>query len=401
VLFRDPSLLRVRLLFCLLGVSESALVPFLPLLLRDRGQDAKAIGAVLALAAAVGFAAGPLWGYLADARLGRERTLAFCLAASVAAAAGLGYAHGIAQLSIAAAALWLVRSPVMPLADALALDRLGVERRDAYGTVRLWMSATFAIGAIGWGVAIELVGIDLSAVAYAVLTAANATLVVLVFRGRWPTPLHVKPGNRGGVGSLATAPPVILFLVALFLMFAPYSGTYSFVAVRLAALGGGAAFVGLAAGLQAAAEVPSMIATSRFAQRLRPAVIFAAGALFYLAVYAIWSVVTAPAVLAVTRVLAGFAFGLTSVGAVVIADELVPARLRATGQASSKAVTAGLAPVAGSLGGGLVYGSFGAPAMFVLAAVLTAAGAAVAWVAEAASAGRRGVVVEQPQLEQP
>jgi predicted MFS family arabinose efflux permease len=254
------------------------------------------------------------------------------------------------------------------------------------------MSVTFAIGAIGWGIAVALTNVDVSAFGYATLTGINAVLVALVFRGRWPRPQRLPRGARGGVGSLATAPGVILFLVALFLMFAPYAGTYSFVAVRIASLGGGAAFVGLAAGLQAAAEVPSMVASSRYAARLRPTTIFAGGAAFYLAVYAIWSVVTIPAVLASTRVLAGLAFGLTSVGAVVIADELVPERLRATGQASSKAVTAGLAPVAGSLGGGLVYGAFGAAAMFVVAAILTAASTAVAWVAESAFLGRRPVV---------
>jgi PPP family 3-phenylpropionic acid transporter len=395
MLFRDRSLLRVRLLFCLLGVAESAIVPFLPLLLRDRGLDVETIGAVLALTAATGFAAGPLWGYLADSRLGRERTLAFCLAATVAAAIALGFAHGTAALAIVGSALWLVRSPVMALADSLALDRLGVERRDSYGTVRLWMSATFAVGAILWGVAITFAGIDLATFGYAAMTAVNAALVVFVFRRRWPRPRHPAgaPRERGSLGP--AAPTIALFLLALFLIFAPYAGTYSFVAVRIAALGGGAVFIGLAAGLQAAAEVPSMIVTSRYAKRLRPAHIFAAGAAFYLVVYAVWAVVADPAVLAVTRLLAGFAFGLTSVGAVVIADELVPERLRATGQASSKAITAGLAPVAGSLGGGLVYGAFGAAAMFVLAAILTAASVAVAWIAEFSSPARRRVVAEQ------
>jgi MFS family permease len=98
--------------------------------------------------------------------------------------------------------------------------------------------------------------------------------------------------------------------------------------------------------------------------------------------------------LAATRILAGFGFGLTSVGAVVIADELVPERFRATAQASSKAVTAGLAPVAGSLGGGLIYGAFGAPVMFAVAAVSTALSAAVAWIAEA-SLGTRRRLAEQ------
>jgi PPP family 3-phenylpropionic acid transporter len=393
VLFRDRSLLRVRLLFCLLGFAESALVPFLPLLLDDRGLSVQAIGAVLALNAAVGFAAGPLWGYLADSVLGRERTLALCLAATVAGAVALGFAHGVAAIALVGSALWLARAPVMALADALALDRLGVDRRDAYGTVRLWMSVTFAVGAIVWGALITTVGIDLMAFGYAALTAVNAALVIGVFRGRWPKPHRSEhvPGRRAAIGS---APTMVLFLVALFLIFAPYAGAYNFVAVRISALGGGAIFIGLAAGLQAAAEVPSMIAASRFSHRLRPAHIFAAGAGFYLVTYAVWAVAKDPAVLAATRVLAGFGFGLTSVGAVVIADELVPEHFRATAQASSKAVTAGLAPVAGSLGGGLIYGAFGAPVMFAVAAVSTALSAAVAWIAEASLGARRRLAVD-------
>jgi MFS transporter, PPP family, 3-phenylpropionic acid transporter len=377
----DASLLRTRLLFCLIGFAESAFVPFLPLLLRVRGLDAQQIGALLALYAAVGFAAGPLWGYLADRAIGRERTLAISLAGTVVCATVFGLAYDTVALAIFGSLVWLFRSPGMALADALALDRLGVSRRDAYGTVRLWMSATFAIGAIVWGAALDIFGMGLMAPGYACLTALNAALVIAVFRGRWPRPLPTEHHGRRGL-ALGSAPTVLLFLLALFLMFTPYTATYSFAAVQIAALGGGAVFVGLAGGLQAAAEVPSMIATSRYASRLRPAHIFAAGAVFYLIVYAVWAVVDIPAVLAATRIFAGLGFGLTSVGAVVIADELVPERLRATGQAASKAVSAGLAPVAGSLGGGLVFGYMGATALFVIAAILTAMSALVAWAAE-------------------
>jgi MFS transporter, PPP family, 3-phenylpropionic acid transporter len=378
---RDHSLLRIRALFCLVGFAESALIPFLPLLLRDRGLDPQAIGAVLALLAGVGFAAGPAWGYLADRALGRERTLAVCLVGTVAGSVLLGLSHGTLALVLAGSLTWLFRAPAMPLADALALDRLGTHRRDSYGTVRLWMSATFAAGAIAWGLLLEAFGIDAMAFGYAALTGMNALLVLRVFHGRWPVLLPTVRSERR-LGSLATAPTVLLFLLALFLIFTPYSAAYSFAAVQIAALGGGAAFVGLAAGLQAAAEVPSMIAASRFAHRLRPAHIFAAGAAFYLVVYAVWAAVSDPLVLAATRTIAGLGFGLTSVSAVVIADELVPERLRATGQAASKAVSSGLAPVVGSVGGGLVFGYFGARWFFAAAALLTVLAALVAWAAE-------------------
>jgi len=119
----DHSLLRVRLLFCLVGFAEAAFVPFLPLLLRDRGLDAQAIGAALALMAGVGFASGPVWGYLADRAFGRERVFAFCLAGTVGGAVLLGFSRSTIAVLLAGSLLWLFRSPVLPLADALALDR--------------------------------------------------------------------------------------------------------------------------------------------------------------------------------------------------------------------------------------------------------------------------------------
>lgn len=184
----------------------------------------------------------------------------------------------------------------MPLADALALDRLGIDRRDAYGTVRLWMSAAFAVGAIAWGAALAHLGLGVMIPGYALLTGLNALLVVAVFRGRWPWPL--RTGRAPRATSLGAAPAVVLFLVALFLVFAPYAATYNFAAVQLAAVGGGVLFVGLAAGLQAAAEIPAMVATSRYAHRLRPALLFGAGAAFYVLVYLVWSLVEVPALLA-------------------------------------------------------------------------------------------------------
>ena len=93
----------------------------------------------------------------------------------------------------------------MALADALALDRLGAGRRDAYGTVRLWMSATFAIGAIVWGALITTIGIDLMAFGYATLTAMNAALVIGVFRGRWPQP-HREGRTPGATGARSALP---------------------------------------------------------------------------------------------------------------------------------------------------------------------------------------------------
>jgi len=376
------SLLRIRALFFLFGLAESAFVPFIPLLLRDRGLGAEAIGAILALLAAVAVAAGPVWGYLADRVLGYERTLVVALAGTAGGVLGLGLTHSVRAIAIAGAATWAARSATMPITDSIALARLGRERRSAYGSVRLWMSAGFALGAIAFGALVELIGLGLVAPLYAALCALNAAGLALVFRGRRLRPSPRASTRPRPTRRLLLAPSLVLFLLALFLTNASYNATYTFGAVQIAALGGGAVFVGLAGGLQAAAEVPSMAWTRRLGRRLRPGTIFAAGASVYVLVYAIWALAATPAMLAGLRLVAGVGFGLTYVGTVLVTDELVPPDLRATGQAAAKAVAFGIAPVAGSLGGGVVYGVFGPTAFFATAAVVTAAAAVLARWAE-------------------
>ena len=386
------SFLRVNALFALLGVAEAAIVPFVPLLLRNRGMDAQGLGAVLALMSAVAFTAGPLWGLLADRLLGYERTLMLSLFATTGAALVFAVTHRVAAIAVAGSLLWATRSAIASMADSMALARLGPERRGGYGGIRLWLSAGFAIGAMVFGALVETVGLHLVAPLYAGLCALNATGFALVLRGR-PRRSRV-PAVHGPRAPLTALPALAVFLLALLLASAAYSASYSFIAIRIAALGGGALFVGVSAGLQAAAEVPSMAWTRRAARRLRPSTVFAAGAAAYAVVYVAWALVDAPAAVAAIRLLAGVGFGLTSVGTVLLIDEVVPVRLRATGQAASKAVAFGLAPVAGSLGGGLVYGYLGPTTFFVACTGLTLAAAAVTQLL-----GRSRPPVEQTKLE--
>jgi MFS family permease len=96
----------------------------------------------------------------------------------------------------------------------------------------------------------------------------------------------------------------------------------------------------------------------------------------------------------VLRLVSGVGFGLAYVGSVLMVDDLVPPHLRATGQAAAKAVAFGLAPILGSLGGGLVYGYFGPAPFFLAAAAVTTAAAAVTY-----RTRTTGLAGKEPKLE--
>jgi PPP family 3-phenylpropionic acid transporter len=168
------------------------------------------------------------------------------------------------------------------------------------------------------------------------------------------------------------------FLVACFLLGASLAATQNFLVLQIDVLGGGALLIGAAAAFQALSEIPTMAFTGEMARRLGQRWLFVMGCVIYLAIYIAWALVTDAMTAALLKLAGGVAFALTFVSAVMIANDLVPARLRATGQTLMKSVLFGVAPILGAVGGGIVYDTFGARAMFLASSVLVVAAAVTA-----------------------
>ena len=379
-----------RRLFTLLGMSEATVLPFFPLLLHERGLGPAEIGLVLAGMALASFLANPVWGYAADRRLGAERAIVASAGGSAVLAALLLLSADSTVAFAAVACLFAGwRSPLVSLADAVALERLPQEGRDDYGRVRLWLSAGWAAAVLVWGAALEAGTIELLPVLYAGMSVAVALLAYFDLGGRARRIRVPEPHPTGG----GRVPRVLLaFMLCLLLVNAAFAATWNFLALRILDVGGGAFLVGLGASLQAGAEVPVMRATPRLARRIGQRGIFVAGCLIYAVVFLTWGFLSDAAAITALRLIAGIGFALIYVGSVVIVDDLVPARLRATGQGWTKAISFGLAPVAGALLGGLLYEFAGARVMFVAASALAGGAAAMAWLAAAHARAREAAV---------
>jgi PPP family 3-phenylpropionic acid transporter len=374
------GLVRVKILFALSGVAEAAMLPFFSLFLLGRGFKPEGIGLVLSLVALAGFLASPAWGYLADQRLGPERALA----AGGVGAAGLAlllFLPGHRLLLVAAAVvLWVARSPLTSLIDAIALERLGPARRTGYGGVRLWMSAGWALAVVVWGAVLGTAGLRVLPGLYALAILAVALWVKLGLQ----LPARTRVGAAVPSRSLhvrALPLPLLAFLASLLLLNASFTATWNFLALRINGLGGGALLIGVAASLQALAEIPAMASISRLARRVSHRFLYLTGCGIYLAVFVAWALLSDPVVISSIKLVMGVGFALAYVGTVVIVDDLVPPGRRATGQGLAKAVGVGLAPILGTLGGGLLYGLLGPRAMFLAAAGAAAGAAAIAWFA--------------------
>ena len=352
---------RVQVLFTLIGVAEAAILPFLPVVLKDRGLSAAEIGVVLAIAAAAGFISTPLWGHVGDGRLGAERTLVIASIAAGAAALPLVLAHSFLAVTVVVVLVTAARSAMASLSDAIALEHLGDDRAQ-YGNVRLWLSLGWAISACVWGIVLQTGSLDWMPWVYGGCVVVVA-LSAYTLGGRRTLHEASEVGARRAM-LVALAP----FLVSLLLLFAAFNATFSFVSLRIRELGGGLFVVGGATALQAIAEVPVMRATPRLNRVVGHRALYVVGSLFFFVSFLAWAFLNDPLAIALVKLIAGVGFALVYVGSVLLVDDLVPPALRGTGQGLAKAVSFGLSPILGSLTGGAIYDYAGPRAFFLVCA---------------------------------
>lgn len=377
--------------FVLLGATDATILPFIPLYLLERGFDASRIGVVLAVAALASFVAGPVWAYLADHKLGAERALVVAGAMAAAIALLLAMVNTAVATGAVTVALLAARAPFNSLLDTIALQRLGAAGAVGYARVRLRMSAGWAVSVVVSGGLFQAAGLKLIPLVY-------APMVMLLGLWMWRAMRHGVAVSRTGPlasprrGVLLRSMPMALigFLVSGLLLGSAFAATQNFITLRINGLGGGALLIGAAAAFQALTEIPTMAYTHVLMRYLSPRVLYVTGTGVYLLVFVAWAFVSDAFATALLKLVIGVGFALTYVAAVLIADDVAPAHLRATVQALVKAVSYGLAPVFGALGGGFIYGAIGSRAMFLAAAAVAAGAGAVALIAVPERRAHRG-----------
>jgi MFS family permease len=177
--------------------------------------------------------------------------------------------------------------------------------------------------------------------------------------------LRVQPRLRG-------------VLLAVLLVNIGIIAGFTFLPLRMVALGGSPSDVALIASVGAFAEIPAMLVAGAVAARIGLRGLVAGSAFLYAACFVAWAVLDSPALIIATRFASGFAFAGLWVGAVLTMAVLLPPRLQATGQGLYQVTGFGIAAVVANLVGGQVYASLGASALFGGAAVLGVAAAILA-----------------------
>lgn len=353
-----------------------AVLPFLPLVLAERGLGAREIGWVLLLGPIGNLVAPPAWGWLADSLGIRKQLLAVAAAGSAGGVLMLVPDVGLAAAVSAMAVYSFCRAPIVPMADAAAHAELG-DDAPRFARVRVWGSIGFAMVAATLGALhashrpVLLFGV--AAGAYACAAAVGARLHAPVQpRQRRVLIRALARVREQRLGALLAG--CVLYYLA--------HGSYdAFIGLHLEALGHGDGLVGAAWATGVGIEIALMLVVAPIIRRFHGATLMVVGGVASVLRWTLLSwVVSAAGVLAVQS-LHALTFGLWYLAMVGYVQVRATDALRTSVQALVHAAMA-LGMVGGYLLGGEVFERAGGAALFRLAAV-AAAGATLLYAANA------------------
>jgi MFS transporter, PPP family, 3-phenylpropionic acid transporter len=376
-----PALPRFLSLYGLLFASFGVASPFFAAFLASRALRPEAIALVLAAGTSVRLAAGPLGARVAD-RLGKPRLVLVGYAAASSCAAFFYLpAQGVWLLLLVSVAQAVALAPIIPIADALALEAAmggGSHRRFEYGWVRAAGSASFilatllagpTVGRFGLVAIIWLNGTLLAAAAWSVHRLPEQTGTVLPVAG----------DRAGGAGLLLRLPVFRRLMLVAALIQGSHALHDSFVVIRWRSLGIGNGTIGALWSESVAAEVVVFLFLGRWLLgRFGPAgasVLAAAGGMVR---WGVLAETTSTSASALVEPLHGLTFALQHLACMRLIGAVVPPELAATAQAFYGTVAVGLATAVLTLGSGPLYAQLGAGGFWVMAG-LCAIAMPIAW----------------------
>ena len=319
----------------------------------------------------------PIWGHVADTRIGRKRALQLGLVGMVVFAIVASVLDSLVGVAFGAVGIALAMAASGPNIDALALVQLGEERMADYGRIRGWESLSYAAGCLAFGWLLDLYGVSLALPLYAAAGAVMLVWTTIAVRPDRPKE-PVQHGRLGAVGAVfRTAPRMWGFLVATLLVWTGFNGAWNFVGLKIEE----PLLIGVGTALGGLTEVGVMRLSSRLHRRLGLRKVYVLGCMVYATGFLLWGLVESRTIVSLLAVLEGAGFSLLFTTSILVVGKLLPSSLYSTGNSIGAMVGFGIGPIIGAGLGGVIYGRLGSTTLFVGAAILAVLGGLAAMVA--------------------
>lgn len=327
--------------------TNALLIPYLPLLLTERGFNAWEAGTLLMLGPFLAMFVQPLAGVLSD-RLKAVRPLLFaCWIAQGAAAACLFLSSERVAAASSLLALYIFFLPAVSLLDSLTV-KTAVAAGQSYSSIRLWGSAGFTVTGLvlgkmfdAWG------GVDSLMWMYAPIWIS--LLIGIGFLQEAPADAKEAETavDLAVLRKALSVPALLLFLLLVFIVAMPHRMNDALLSLHLSDLGATSAQMSWAWSVAGVAEVIGFAVMARWVSRKRMLRLFAIVCALYAIRWLLYAFVKEPWVIIVMQGGQAVTYAALWVLSIEFVATLLPRHLAATAQALLGMVFLGLAGLAG------------------------------------------------------
>ena len=355
--------------------SLGALVPYWGLYLKSLGFDVTQIGQLIAILLATKIVAPNVWGWIADHTGNRMAIVRVTSLLAVLTFAGVFLGSSFWWLFCVMIAFSFFWNASLPQFEATTMNHLGDDTH-RYSGIRLW-------GSVGFIVAVALLGPVLDRWGAGLLPVIVLGLFALIWLGSLSVPESAAghlPIDQAPLSHVLRRPLVLSLLAVCFLVQASHGPYYAFYTLYLEDAGYTTAVIGQLWALGVVAEIGVFLVMPvllpRFGARR---LLLVAVALTLLRWLLIAGFVDQPAVIVFAQILHAASFGLYHAVAIYMIHALFTGAHQGRGQALYSSVSFGAGGAVGSLASGYLWTGMGPQAMYLMAAGISLAAAAVVY----------------------
>ncbi|MCA0756827.1 MFS transporter [Paenibacillus sp. N4] len=347
---------------------------FFALYLQSVGMSTLEIGALMAGGPVVSLLANPFWGYLSDRFRNIRLILIFMLTGSMLIMQFVFLSGSYTLIYAAMLCFFFFQMPLFSQSNSLILNSIEGTAHQ-FGAFRLFGSLGWAVMAAGAGPVIGRIGIDRLWIVYTAMMLLALAFAMALPKGE----SHGAAGKRKvRMVSLLGNRLFVLFLAIGLVISIPNSMNTTFISLYISDLGGEASLIGWAAFWSSIFEIPVFLLLDRYLKKNTGTMLLcvvAIGLLYALRWFLMADADNARQII-YFQMLHCLTFGMYYYIGTQLTVMLVPAELRASGQALYALTYGGLSGMAAGVVGGWMFQALGPAAMYRSGGFLSLAGSA-------------------------
>lgn len=346
---------------------------FLPLYLKHKGFDPGQIGTVIACGSFISMFAQPFWGFVSDKKKTVKRILLLLMCCAFVSSIGVFAVETLPLLMLFFTIFMFFNSASGPLTESLGISYAHQHNKE-YGRIRLWGELGVGTSALLLGMIVERVGIGYLQLIYSIgILAAIAVSVILRDTQATPAPVDVK-----ALAQMVKDKRLLWILLVVLIIGIPHRMNDTLLTLYLEQLGTPESLLGAAWLVATLSTVPALLFVGKLIRKWNEIGVMAVAAAAYTVRWLIYWLTDTPVVLIAAQALHMLTFPLFLVATIQYISSIVPAELRATGQAAFAVTFGGLGGIIGSVGGGYAFDLIGAGTSYGLGSALALLGALAA-----------------------